>query len=491
MPSGMSAAAPGSPSSGGSRSTLTSSIRPNAMPMTHAGEQSRADAGIADVAGEQARPPEDAVGPEAAHVRFEREVDHPENRRARIRTPPKLLVNIQSRRSTSADGARRRAKHDGVADHDEQREPRGAAAVGPVDRSCSARAAARRDEQRRRQQRRRPRSADAAAVATRDAAPCGSAATTGRQQHRDGPAAIRRRLDAHLVVGTIGQRPLPRRPRVREIARRPLRRRRRERRHVEARGVEQRLPRGAGGVPSSSALELRWHGVEFHQPPGRCRAGSGHPGHRHRRIARLDTSAGMRRVVARAAGWCDTRSQAADGCPRAARPIATDELVVAIQVGIAGASRNRRPSRRSARCSRATRGSAARGRRAPPAACRAASARRPCVRGETATRITRPITTSATAARPRPTPSASLSPAAASIAATASRRRRAPRPADRRPAARRRPSARTPAAGPDRASRQRRISRSTAGSRSRTIDEGVVSVPVSCSCFRSPSDFAS
>ena len=44
---------------------------------------------------------------------------------------------------------------------------------------------------------------------------------------------------------------------------------------------------------------------------------------------------------------------------------------------------------------------------------------------------------------------------------------------------------------PDPSSRQRRITRSTAGSRSRTIDDGVVTVPVSCSCFRSPSVFAS
>ena len=74
---------------------------------------------------------------------------------------------------------------------------------------------------------------------------------------------------------------------------------------------------------------------------------------------------------------------------------------------------------------------------------------------------------------------------------TAFRRRPARPPADRRRAMRRRSSSADAGRCAGSFDRQRRMTRSIAGSRSRTIDDGVVTVPVSCSCFRSPSVFAS
>ncbi len=99
--------------------------------------------------------------------------------------------------------------------------------------------------------------------------------------------------------------------------------------------------------------------------------------------------------------------------------------------------------------------------------------------------------TNASAARPRPTLSASCSPAATSIAGEGVSPAASAAASGSPPGS----DAATVSADGGRCSgsfaRQRRMTRSIAGSRSRTIDDGVVIVPVSWSCFRSPSDFAS
>ena len=82
-------------------------------------------------------------------------------------------------------------------------------------------------------------------------------ATTDRSSNeRHGPAPIGRRFHAHAVVGPIGQRAFPGRPRVREVARRPLRRDGVKSAIDRPAAVEERLP-ARRRRPVSCRIELR------------------------------------------------------------------------------------------------------------------------------------------------------------------------------------------------------------------------------------------
>ena len=154
---------------------------------------------------------------------------------------------------------------------------------------------------------------------------------------------------------------------------------------------------------------------------------------------------------------------------------ARDRCAPPAQIGLVRAEA-RRPSRRRRRCSRAIAGSAARDRPARPAACRAAIVRiRSCIwrcgdDHEEADDRRTPARRG-----PRPTLQRLLFAGRDDHLRrrrfAGGERRRQRIAAGQRRRDRRAP---TPAARPDSRSRQRRITRSIAGSRSRTIDDGVV-----------------
>ena len=175
----------------------TSPHRPMTMPIDAADQQIASDARIAHVAREQPCPSEDAVRPEAPHVRFEREIDHPQQPASTSTSPKYLSEAVQSPTSTSGRWCAVIRNMTRVTDHHEQREARGAAAIGALRPQVVARQQQRRDRQRDDQQRRRARSARLR-PSSAASAPCGSARDHGPSSSIDGrTAAIRRGLDSH------------------------------------------------------------------------------------------------------------------------------------------------------------------------------------------------------------------------------------------------------------------------------------------------------
>ena len=286
--------------------------------------------------------------------------------------------------------------------------------------------------------------------------------------------AVRGRFDAH-ADRRAGERSLPCSARVGEVARSPLRRDRRERREREASCVEQSRPRQRVRVRCCRGVELRRHRVESHQPSARVHDDRVHAGQRRRGIGRRRSKRqDARHEIARAGAVPDTTSPPAcrsRGDPNDARSRRCGRSTRGSQ----GRAESRQPHRLAVRRSRATVSSCS-ARSASAAGGLSSGTRRAKVTlGDSAAITTRPprIPTREASAHPIPAALRVRRPRRA-YPATASRRRLAPPPADRRPAAPRRQRARTRAADRDRARDSAGSTRSTAGSRSRTMEDGVV-----------------